>query len=215
MGVSRRFLRHWDEQRAAQGKASHATLGACQSDGQGSTNAPVRARILQQLGYPTLLLIDNDDKASDPGVAEATASGAQIVRWLPGHALEDEVAATLSPVGLAALVGLAAELKDEQSVLNAIGDRLAGTPKLSGLDPSAWVTASRALDEVRVAIGAAAKGRKVDGDGKEERKAWFKQEASGELLGGLLIAHWHEIEDQPLGAGLKRLYAFVYGEELS
>jgi putative ATP-dependent endonuclease of OLD family len=215
MGVVRCFLRHWDEQRAAQGKASHAALGACQSDGQGSTQAPVRARILQQLGYPTLLVIDNDDTASDQGVAEAAACGAQIVRWLPGHALEDEITATLSPAGLAALVGLAAEIKDEQSVLNAIGDRLVGAPKLSGLVPSAWVTPSLSLDDVRAAVGAAAKGRKVNGDGKEEKRAWFKQEASGELLGGLLIARWDEIQDQPLGAGLKTLYAFVYGEELS
>ena len=215
MGVTRRFLRHWDEQRAAQGKASHAALGACQSDGQGSTTAPVRARILQQLGYPTLLVIDNDDDSSEPGVADATACGAQIVRWQPGHALEDEIADTLSPAGLAALVGLAAEIKGEQSVLNAIGDRLVGAPKLSVLDPSTWVTASRSLDAVRVAIGAAAKARKINGYGKEEKKAWFKQEASGELLGGLLVAHWDEIEDRPLGAGLKALYAFVYGEALS
>ena len=97
MGVVRHFLRHWDEQRAAQGKPSHAALGACQSDGQGSTTAPVRARILQQLGYPTLLVIDNDDDSSEPGVADATACGAQIVRWQPGHALEDEIADTLSP----------------------------------------------------------------------------------------------------------------------
>ena len=140
--------------------------------------------------------------------------GTQIVRWQPGRALEDEIAATLSPAGLAALVGLAAEIKDERPVLNAIGDRLAGKPTLSELDPSAWVSASRSLDDVRKAIGAAAKGGKTNGDGKEEKKAWFKQEASGELLGGLLTTYWDEIQDEPLGAGLRKLYAFVYGEEL-
>jgi hypothetical protein len=215
MGVVRRFLQHWDEQRAAQGRTSHAALGACQSDGQGSTLAPVRARILRELGYPSLLVIDNDDQASDQGVADAMARGVQVVRWQPDHSIEDEIAATLSPAGLAALVALAAEIKDEQSVLNAIGARLKGEPKLSGLDPSAWVTASLSLDEIRLAIGAAAKGKKVNGIGKEEKKAWFKQEASGELLGSLLIDHWDEIEDRPLGAGLKELYAFIYGEELS
>ena len=69
MGVVRRWLLHWDTQRIEQGKAPHAALGVCQSDGQGSTKAPVRARILQELGYPTLLVIDNDDHASDPGIA--------------------------------------------------------------------------------------------------------------------------------------------------
>jgi hypothetical protein len=153
----------------------------------------VRARILQELGYPTLLIIDNDDEASDRGIGEAEACGTQVVRWLPGHALEDEIAATLSPAGLPALVGLAAQIKDEQSVLNAIGDRLTDKPKLLGLDPSAWVSASLSLEDVRVAIGVAAKGGKTNGDGKEEKKAWFKQEASGELLGDLLITYWDEI----------------------
>jgi hypothetical protein len=215
MGVVRRLLKHWDDQRAKQGKAPHAALGVCQSDGQGSTKAPARAHILQQLGYPTLLVIDNDEKASDQGVAEAMAHGTQIVRWSPGHALEDEIAAALSPAGLAALVGLAVEIKDEQPILNAVADRLPNKPKLSGLDPSAWVNASQSLDHVRVAIGAAAKGGKTTGNGKEEKKGWFKQEGSGELLGGLLITYWDDIKDQPLGAGLRALYAFVYGEEPS
>src|SRR2546422_3936083 len=44
-------------------------------------------------------------------------------------------------------VRLAAEIKDEESVLNGIGARLDGIPKPSGLDPAAWVTASRARSE--------------------------------------------------------------------
>jgi hypothetical protein len=214
MGVVRRWLLHWDTQRAEQGKAPHAALGVCQSDGQGGIVAPVRARILQELGYPTLLVIDNDDRGSDPGIAEAEAKGTEIIRWQVGHALEDEVAATLSPAGLAALVGLAAEIKDEDSVLNGIGARLEGTPKLSGLDPVAWVTDSRTIDDIRRAIGATAKGKKASADAKDEKKAWFKQESSGEQLGALLVEHQAEFEDTPLGRDLKNLHAFVYGEKL-
>ena len=153
-------------------------------------------------------------RASDSGIAEAKAKGAEVIRWQVGHALEEEIAAALSPAGLAALVGLAAEIKDEESVLNGIGARLDGTPKLSGLDPAAWLTASRTLDDIRRAIGATAKGKKANGDAKDEKKAWFKQEASGEQLGSLLIQYWSEIEDTPLGRGLKELHAFVYGEKL-
>ena len=214
MGVVRRWLLHWDTRRVEQGKTPHAALGVCQSDGQGGTVAPVRARILQELGYPTLLMIDNDDRASDSGIAEAKAKGTEVVRWQIGHALEEEIAATLSPAGLAAFVRLATEIKDEESVLNGIGARLDGTRKLSGLDPAAWVAASRTLDDIRRAIGATAKGKKANGDAKDEKKAWFKQEASGEQLGSLLIQHWSEIEDTSLGRGLKELYAFVYGEKL-
>ena len=78
-----------------------------------------------------------------PVSLEAKAKGAEVIRWQVGHALEDEIAATLSLAGLAALVGLAAEIKDEESVLNGIGARLDGSPKLSGLDPADWLTASR------------------------------------------------------------------------
>jgi putative ATP-dependent endonuclease of OLD family len=214
MGVVRSLLLHWDAQRTEQGKAPHAALGVCQSDGRGGTDAPVRARILQELGYPVLLVIDNDDPASDSGIAEAEAKGAEVVRWQPGHALEDEIAGALSPAGLAALIGLAAEIKGEDSVLGGIGARLDGSPRLSGLDPAGWISASCTTKDICRAIGSTAKGKKVSDKGKEEKISWFKQEASGEQLGALLVQYWAEIEETPLGHGLKELYAFAYGEKL-
>jgi putative ATP-dependent endonuclease of the OLD family len=220
MGVVRSLLLHWDAQRIVQGKAPHAALGVCQSDGQGSTKAPLRARILQELGYPALLVIDNDDPASDPGTAQAEEKGAEVIRWQPGHALEEEIADALSPAGLAALIGLAADIKGEESVRSGISARLDGSPKLSGLDPAAWATASRSIDDIRRAIGATAKGKKLsdkkaNGKVKEESNSWFKQEESGEQLGALLAEHWNEIADAPLGQGLEKLYNFAYGEKLT
>jgi putative ATP-dependent endonuclease of the OLD family len=219
MGVVRSLLLHWDAQRVEQGEAPHAALGVCQSDGHGSTDAPVRARILRELGYLVLLVIDNDDPASDSGIAQAEAKGAEVIRWQPGHALEEEIAEALSPAGLAALVGLAAETKGEGSVLSGISARLEGNPTLSGLNPEAWVTASCTIDEVRRAIGATAKGKKVNdkkanGKVKEESNSWFKKEEPGEQLGALLVEYWAEIEDTTLGRGLKDLYAFAYGDKL-
>ena len=78
MGVARRFLQHWDIQRSACGKATHAAMGIAQSDGHGSTTAPVRALVLRQLGYPVFLIIDHDDSGSDPGVTAAAAKGAEV-----------------------------------------------------------------------------------------------------------------------------------------
>lgn len=216
MGIVRRFLQHWDIQRSARGKASHAAMGTAQSDGNGSTTAPARALVLRQLGYPALLIIDHDDSGSDPGVAAAVAEGAEAVRWQNGNALEDEIAASLSPAGLADLVALAADIRSEESVCSAVADRLPGATTISGLDPSAWLPPDRPFDEVRTAIGAAAKGKKLKGDAKkEESKAWFKLEESGELLGSLLIKRWDEIKDAPLGLGLRRLYVFAYDEDLA
>lgn len=215
MGVVRQFLQHWDQQRSKKDKATHAALGVGQSDGQGSTLAPKRAKILRELGYPTLLVIDHDDSASDAGVTAAESLSAEIIRWQQGNALEDEIAVALSPEGLADLVSLAAEIKDESAVLNAVRSRLQGTPEFSGLDPAAWVDATHTLDDIRKAIGAAAKGKKTNSAEKVEQKAWFKQEASGELLGDLLVERWPELQDTVLGKGLQALYAFVYGETLS
>jgi putative ATP-dependent endonuclease of the OLD family len=219
MGVVRSFLLHWDAQHIEQGKAPHAALGVCQSDGHGSTDAPKRARILQELGYPVLLVIDNDDPASGSGITEAERKGAEVIRWQPGHALEDEIAVALSEAGLAALVELAAEITGEESVLGSVSARLEEKPKLSGLDPAAWTTASLTIDQVRQAIGFAAKAKKLneknsDGKVKNEGKAWFKQEESGAMLGNLLIRHWSEIADTRLGQELKSLYTFAYGEKL-
>lgn len=206
MGVTRRFLQHWDAHRVTQGKAPHAALGVCQTNGHGSTDAPRRAEVLSKLGYPVLLVIDNDDRASDQGVAVAATAGAEIVRWDRDRALEDEVAAALSPAGLSELVGLAAEIKGEQSILTAVGDRLPGKPRLAGLDPSTWVDASRTIEEVQAAIAAAAKSKSG---------AWFKLEETGEQLGELLTKRWTEIAASPLGEGLRNLHRFAYGEDLA
>jgi hypothetical protein len=214
MGVTRRLLQHWDTARVAAGKAPHASLGVCQTDGRGSVDAPRRALMLRQLGYPVLLMIDNDDANSDQGVRDATTAGATVVRWQAGHALEDEIAAELTEAGLADLLTLAAETRDESAVLDAVSVRLPGRPTLVGLNPAAWVDATRSLAQIRGAIGAAAKGKRTNSDTKEEKKAWFKLEELGERLGGLLADRWDEIGGTPLGAGLRELYKFAYGEEM-
>ena len=206
MGVVRRFLQHWDADRTSAGSAPHAALGVCQTDGHGSTDAPRRAEVLARLGYPVLLIIDNDDRASDPGVTAAAAAGADVLRWNADHALEDEVVAALSETGLAELVGLAVEIKGEQSVLGAVGDRLPGKSQLTELDPSAWANETRPIEEIRSAIATTAKSKSG---------SWFKQEESGEQLGALLSKRWSEIADSPLGLGLRKLHRFAYGEDLA
>jgi putative ATP-dependent endonuclease of the OLD family len=206
IGVARRFLQHWDADREPQGKAPHAALGVCLTNGLGSTVAPRRAEVLADLGYAVLLVVDNDDRNSDPGVIAATAAGAEIVRWEPGHAIEDEIIASLGDDDLAELVGLAAEIKGEQSILSAVGNRLRGEPKLTRLDPSAWVDDSRSIEEVRAAIAAAAQSK---------NNPWFKTEESAEQLGDLLTKRWDEIAASPLGVRLAKLYRFAYGEDLA
>ncbi len=213
VGVARRMLQHWDTIRSEVGKAPHATLGICLSDGQGSTKAPQRARILQELDYPTLLVIDNDDRASEQGVADAKAVGTEVLRWQIGFALEDEIVAALNLDGLTDFIELAAQIKGEESVRSAVCARLVGKQTLSGLDSKKWLDVVGSINTLKEAIAAAAKGKKLDGRTKEQGHAWFKQEERGESLGALLADRWHEIESSPLGVGLKQLYKFSYGED--
>jgi Fe-S cluster assembly ATPase SufC len=199
MGVVRRLIQHWDEQRAPD-KPSHASMGVAYSCGEGTT-APKRASVFRLLGYPTLLVVDNDDSAIDAMVAAVIAKGGRIVRWESGNAMEQQIANSLSLAGLKDMVALAAAFKSEEAVISAVAARLDGNPKLTGLDPAAWVAAGQALPAVRAAIGAAAK-----------KKDWFKMEEPGSQLAALLVSRWDEIKNLPLGLGFRQVYAFVYGE---
>lgn len=214
IGVARRLLQNWDALRSTQGTPSHAALGVCLTDGHGSIDAPRRAHHLRRLGYPVLLVVDNDDDAADEGVSRARLEGAEVVRWEPGNALEDEIAASLSGTGLADLLALAADIRGDDAVRNAVRDRIQDKPELSGQSPDDWVSAAVSMSQIRAAIGAAAKGKKVGSLKKEESKSWFKLEELGEQLGGLLIDHWEEIADAPLGVGLRQLFKFAYGEDM-
>lgn len=200
MGVVRRLIQHWDAQRHPE-KASHASLGAAYSYGEG-TSAPTRALVFRLLGFPTLLLADHDDPAIDATVAKVATKGGQIVRWEPGNALEQQIASSLSPAGLAEMVALAAAFKSEEAVRSAISARLPGGPALSGLDPSSWIAPGCELPAIRSAIGGAAK-----------KNDWFKLEEPGSQLADLLISCWDEIKDLPLGLGFRKLYRFVYSED--
>ena len=201
IGVVRGLIHHWDAQRRPE-KPSHASLGVAYGYGEG-TSAPTRALVFRLLGYPTLLLVDNDDPAINATVAMVTAKGGEVVRWELGHALEQEIAGALSATGLAEMVALAVEFKSDEAVLSAIKARLPGGPALSGLDPSAWISLGRELPAIRVAIGEAAK-----------KKGWFKQEEPGSRLADVLVRRWEEIKNLPLGQGFRKLYQFVYGEDM-
>ena len=197
VGMARHLVRVWDAETGPD-SVTAAALGVAIVDGVGIT-APVRARIFQELGYPTALFIDNDDRTVDGDVVAAVDAGVTLVRWQYGNSTEDELASVLEFDGLCELLDLAVTVSDEEAVRDAIVSRLDKVTRPGVLDPQAWLDAGHSLDEIRSAIAAAAK-----------RKAWFKREEPGQQLGDLVIRHWDRIGSSPVGGNLSRLRAFVY-----
>lgn len=205
VGFLRGLIRHWDAERTADGRPPTASLGTVLVNGQGSTQPSQRAQNFQRLGYPTCMLVDNDDPKIDGSVAAAELAGVEVHRWQVGHALEDEVIKTLSLEGLQALVDLALDIKGEQSIQSSVGAKL-GNNKLSGTDVLAWQSRA-SVDEstLRSAVADAATAKK---------REWFKREDRGEELAAVVIAHWEGLDSTYLLQVIRALREFAYPSAL-
>lgn len=91
------FVRGLDLYRGTQGHAPIATHSVAVIDGKGGRPTQIyeRALALAALGYPVLLVRDDDVPAPQPTDAQFRAAGHGIVTWSAGHAVEDELFASL------------------------------------------------------------------------------------------------------------------------
>jgi putative ATP-dependent endonuclease of the OLD family len=203
VGFLRGLLRHWDAERIAADQVPAAAIGTVLVNGMGGTQPTQRARNFQQLGYPTCMLVDNDDRAIDQAVKDAEAVGVAVHRWTFGNALEDEVIQALPAEGLQAVVDVAVDIKGEQSILATVGAKL-GNKQLTGTDFAAW-QAQAGVDEpaIRTAIAGAATAKGKD-------REWFKREDRSEELAGIVIAHWDSLDGTNLLKVISELRAFAY-----
>jgi hypothetical protein len=201
VGFLRGLLHHWDAEQIAADQAPAAAIGTVLVNGKGGTQPTQRAQNFQQLGYPTCMLIDNDDRTIDQSVTDAEAIGVAVHRWTFGNALEDEVIQTLSAEGLQAVVDVAVDIKGEQSIQVTVGAKL-GNKQLTGTNVAAWQTQA-GVDgpAIRTAIADAATAKE---------KEWFKREDRGEELAGVVIAHSDGLDDTNLLKVIGELRAFAY-----
>jgi len=205
VGFLRGLLRHWDEDRFGADEPLVSAVGTVIVNGGGGTQPTQRAQAFRRLGYPTLLLMDNDDRAVDAEAAAASTAGVVVERWTLGNALEDEIVQALSADGLQALVDLAVELRGEESVQAAVSSRLGDKP-LTGTDISQWqadVDTDNAT--LRTAIAGAAKGKK--------NNAWFKREDAGEALAAVVVVHAAGLEGTELMRVIDRTRTFAFCQE--
>ncbi|MDX6609318.1 MAG: putative ATP-dependent endonuclease of the family [Solirubrobacterales bacterium] len=219
-GFIRRLCGYGDERRGALDEPTSITAGVEIVNGGGGDQALQRAIVFSKLGYPSAVLVDNDDSEIDARVAEAENAGVVIVRWSSGRAIEDEFAHSLSAAGLREFVALGIGNRGEESIRAQVEAQLGKAPgDLEGVDPFTWTEEGADEEEaLRMALAAAAKGTKAKGEGRgeearrEERSAWFKREDHGERLAELWRAHHAEMrEESALPEVLEKIKAFVYG----
>jgi hypothetical protein len=217
-GFVRRLCGYGDEKRQRLNKPTSITAGVEIVNGGGGDQALQRAIVFSKLGYPSAVLIDNDDPEIEARVAEAKAAEVDVVRWSSGRAIEDEFAHALDAAGLREFVAVGIENRGEESIRAQVAGQLGRrSSELVGVDPFAWVEDG---DEstLREALAAAAKGHKgkLGDSGKarrEARSAWFKREDHGERLAELWMAHHRDLRaESALPAVLNQVKAFVYDD---
>lgn len=203
VGFLRGLLRYWDTLRLSAEQATSSAIGTVLVNGAGGTQPAQRAQNFHQLGYPTCMLVDNDDRSIDDAVAEAETAGVTVHRWSEGRDLEAEVIQTLPIDGVQALVDLAVDIRGEESVRSVVAAKLA-VGGLSGTDVSGWQTEAGGDESaMRTAIASAAVASK---------KEWFKREDRGEELAEVVIPHWGGLDHTHLLRVIEELRKFAYPE---
>lgn len=203
VGMLRGLLRILDPRRSAEGLDTSAVTGFVVSNGNGNMACPRAARFAS-LGYPSLALIDNDDRSVDSDVAPAGNAGAQVLRWDHGMAIEHQLAHDLDLAGLQELVNLASLLNDIDAIAlrDSVQSRLNTAVALPGHTVGQWAhAAAGGLAEIRVVIGQTA-----------HKKGWFKREDHGEVLAGLIDGLWDALAGTTTGSVLSAVVRFVYDD---
>lgn len=202
IGLSRRLDQWW----SGEGK-SFALSGVAIADG-GGTEAPKITKAFADLGYDVALLGDSDQPLN-PDQATLAGAGAQAFLWDGGVALEQRVALDMPWEGVAAVVQLAMDFWTEQSVRDAVANRIdVDTARLAG-PPVDWLGLGFAEATLRNAIGIVAKTQKVGNN----RTGWFKRVDIAEELAGIIIEHYAQIAEKDLGRKIASLRIWAHGNE--
>lgn len=200
VGFLKGLTRHWDKEQRSSGSPIAAVLGTVLVNGGGGAQAVGRAEAFHELGYPTCLLIDNDDRAIDRHVEGAQRARVSVQRWEIGNSLEDEVIKTLGADGLQAIVDLAIDIKGPEAIRASVGNQLGSV--LEGTSVADWqAQISGDQRTIQKAIAAASQAKD---------KSWFKREDHGEDLANVVISNWDGLSDTHMMKVIERLRSFAY-----
>lgn len=199
-GLLLELIRRTDMARLALGQSVAAGEGTVVQDGEGGSEAPIRAKALTELGYAVAVFLDNDDRTVDSSVKKAQGAGVVVARWAEGNNTEKQLAASLDAQGLSSLLQLGIAVRNtEATVLNDL--RIAGLPD---------GTCSSSVDEW-IADGALdlATARQVISNAMASA-GWFKTVDAGKSLGEWILDHLDDFIDSTVPDMVRTLQAFIY-----
>lgn len=193
VGVCRALDPTWTEARGV----PPADRGVVVVPGEG-TSAPQAALAFASLGYSTSLLADSD-VANHPDETALAAGDVKAFIWEGGASTEERVALDVPWDVLMAIIDRARELFVEdvpEAATDAIAARLQAPP---GSGPEQWLEQGFTHDQIRYAIGQAAK-----------KGGWFKRTDLGEILGRIVVDALPRMADTDLATKLKSLADWAY-----
>jgi len=199
-GLLHELIRRKDRERLALGQSVAAGEGTVVQDGEGGSEAPVRARALIELGYAVAVFMDSDDRTVDANVRKAESAGVVVARWAKGHNTESQLAASLDAPGLTSLLLLGVDVRSSEStVVNDLTQ--AGLPgDIVSLKVEDWIAdGSTDLAGARGLISKAMIASK-----------WFKNVDAGNSLGEWILDHQDDFMDSTVCEVIETLQSFIY-----
>jgi hypothetical protein len=199
LGLCRALEAQWAE---ARGGLPLAHTGTVLTHGSGK-EAPQIALKVASLGYATALLIDSDQPLTADVVAGLAKAQVRVIAWADMMATEERIALDLPWVALQEVVSLAVSLKGEQSVADAVRARLPRGPAISGAQIDQWKELGFEEDQIRQAIGKAA---------KHKDSGWFKRIDWGQGVGAIVAEALPVIPTSDLAEKLDQVAAWAYAD---
>jgi putative ATP-dependent endonuclease of OLD family len=147
--------------------------GVALSDAGGSDNMFSYAKHLKEAGYSPCIFMDSDVAQHQQRKEEARNAGIDVFDWDDGNMTELQVFLDVDDEAVKESIGLAAELRGEQSIRGQLLSK--------GLDFDALLSMNVVPEATRRTLGLLA-----------HKKSWFKNIERGRRLGVIIIEHADE-----------------------
>jgi putative ATP-dependent endonuclease of the OLD family len=183
----------------SQADGPFAYMGVALADGQGNTKGPDFALKFANLGYRTAFFGDSDEPIN-PNESALHEIGVCTILWDGGVSIEERVAIDLPWDGFVAMAWIVIDEYGEDHVQAKLAPEFGCKQSEVPVNPLSWRNFLSDEDNVRNAFAKAAKGK----------PGWFKQVDRAGKFGELVMTHWDDVADKPLGIGIKKLKDWVY-----
>ncbi|MCK5944290.1 MAG: AAA family ATPase, partial [Planctomycetes bacterium] len=192
MGLVAGLDEHW----TSSGGQPLALAGVGMANAGSASKVARVAMAFRELGYPTALLADSDEKLSlTPD--ELQENEVEVLMWDGNVCTEERIFLDLPWDGVGELVRLAREAG--VPVADHVASAMEVSPKTLGEDCDLWLL-HHDENALRAALGTSAKSK---------RSPWFKNHRSGVAVGKIVAAHVASIPESDLAIKIEMLREWV------